>query len=319
MKKKNSESKSKSSGIENAESIIDFDIELQNVLQVNPIARKEELIKYLVDRTGISRRTIERRVRASLRDGRIVKIQSNEFERYGIENANKRAVYIALKEATDMKTYVDAIFKLLRSKDANDIKLGVRKLRDYQFTYFRRYFIDKRQLNVLAEVLEKSMTDTNLNDDELRYTLLMILFNEITTNHIQPSNKEKFLTTLRQLLDRYPLHESYNKPNNPIPNLIQILGIYRDSKVLERLKQDITTCNHQMLLSVGAVYGNKFTAKIIEDNKTNILEFERKLQKENKREVLDYLDGVQRQAASTYQDLKRTSEKWLYENKADVK
>lgn len=319
MKKKSIDVKSKSDDIENAENVIDFDIELQNVLQVNPIARKEELIKYLVDKTKISRRTVERRVKGTLKDGKIVKIQSNEFERYGIENTNKRAVYIALKEATDLKTYVDAIFKLLKSKDANDIKLGVRKLRDYQFTYFRRYFIDKRQLNILADVLEKSMMDVNLNDDELRYTLLMILFNEITTNHIQPSNKEKFLTTIRQLLDKYPLNESYNKPNNPVPNLLQILGIYRDSKVIERLKQDVTTCSQQMLLSVGIVYGNKFTAKIIEDNKTNILEFERKLQKENKREILDFLDGVQKQAATTYQDLKRTSEKWLYENKVDIK
>ena len=319
MKNKKNGSKAKADYIKDVEDSIDFDIEVQNVLQINPIVRKEELIQYLVDKTKISRRTVERRVKNTLKEGKIVKIQSNEFERYGIENTNKRAVYIALKEATDMKAYVDAIFKLLKSKDADDLKLGVRKLRDYQFTYFRRYFIDRRQLNVLTDVLEKSMVDVNLNDDELRNTLLMILFNEITTNHIQPSNKEKFLTTLRQLLDKYPTREFYNKPNNPIPNIIQILGIYRDPKVVERLKEDITTCDQQALRSVGVVYGNKFTAKIIEDSKTDILEFERKLQKESKREILDFLDGVQRQAATTYQDLKRTSEKWLYENTVDNK
>ncbi len=312
MKKAKSEYKQKSEGIDIQENDIDFGIELTNTLYANPIVRKEELIKYLVKKVKLSRRTVERRLRAELNvQTKIVPIRSNEFDRYGIENTNKRAIYIALNETKDLTKYLDAIFKLLKSKDANDVKLGVRKLRDYQFTYNRRYFLDRVQLNVLADILERSLENSELNDDELRNTLLMILFNAIASNHLYPSNKGKFLAILRNLLDNYPTQEFFNKANNPIPNLIQILGIYRDKKVIERLKQDLLICSQQALVSV--VYGNKFTAKVIEDSKDDLLEFERKLQKEGKREALDYLDGVQRQSATTYQDLKRTNEKWLYE------
>lgn len=312
MKHKKSDNKNKQSGLELNENDVDFGIELLNTLYTTPIIRKEELIRYLVKKVKLSRRTVERRLGIELKiQTKISPIRNEDFDRYGINTTNKRAVFVILKETKELETYVDAIFKLLKSKDADDIKLGVRKLREYQFTYTTRYFLDKDQINVLADVLEKSMSKSYLNDDELRNTLLMILFNTITSNHINPSNKEKFLTTLRNLLDKYPTQEFFNKGNNPIPSLIQILGIYRDKKVIDRLKQDLLICNQQALASV--IYGNKFTAKIIEDSKGDLLEFERKLQKENKREALDFLDGVQRTAAQTYQDLKRNNERFYVE------
>ncbi len=312
MKKSKTENKQKLDGVNIQENGVSFDVELTNTLYANPIVRKEELIKYLVKQVKISRRTIERRLRDELKtQTKIAPIRNEEFDRYGIETTNKRAVYVTLKETKDLKTYMDSIFKLLKSKDADDIKLGVRKLRDYQFTYNVRYFLDRHQLNVLADVLEKSMSDSALSDDELRNTLLMILFNAITSNHINPSNKEKFLATLRNLLDKYPTQEAFGKPNNPIPNLIQILGIYRDQKVIERLKHDLRICNQQSIVT--ASYGNKFSAKIIEDSKSDLLEFERVLQKENKREALDCLDGIQSSAARTYQDLKRNGERFYIE------
>jgi hypothetical protein len=312
MKKSKTEHKQKSDGVDIQENDVSFDIELTNMLYANPIVRKEELITYLVKKVKLSRRTIERRLRAELKvQTKIAPIRSEEFDRYGIETTNRRAVYITLKETKDLTKYLDAIFKLLKAKDANDIKLGVRKLREYQFTYNTRYFLDRNQLNVLTDVLEKSMEDAGLNDDELRNTLLMILFNTIASTHINPHNKQKFLETLRNLLDKYPTQEAFNKPNNPIPNLIQILGMYRDEKVIERLKQDLLVCNQQSLIT--ASYGNKFTAKIIEDNKDDLLEFERRLQKENKREALDCLDGIQRSAAQTYQDLKRNNDRFYIE------
>jgi hypothetical protein len=312
MKKQKSEIKQKSDGITIQENDVDFDIELRNVFYTNPIVRKEDLIKYLIEKVKISRRTVERRLRNELKaQTKITSIRSEEFDRFGIETTNKHAVYVTLNETKDLTKYLDAIFKLLKAKDANDIKLGVRKLNAYQFTYNTRYFLDRNQLNVLADVLEKSMENNDLNDDELRNTLLMILFNTITMTHINPSNKEKFLATLRNLLDKYPIKEFFNKGNNPTSNLIQILGIYRDQKVIERLKEDLLVCGQQVPIS--AVYGNKFTAKIIEDSKNDLLEFERRLQKENKREALDFLDGVQRTAAQTYQDLKRNNERFYVE------
>lgn len=312
MKKSKTENKQKSDVVEIQENDVDFDIALRNVLYANPIVRKEELIKYLVKKVKLSRRTVERRLRDELKtQTKIAPIRNEEFDRYEIETTNTRAVYITLKETKDLTKYLDAIFKLLKAKDANDIKLGVRKLNAYQFTYHTRYFLDRTQLNVLADVLEKSIENLELNDDELRNTLLMILFNTIATNHINPSNKEKFLSILRNLLDKYPIEDFFNKANNPIPNLLQLLGIYRDKKIIERLKQDLLVYNPQIQLP--AVYGSKFTARVIEDGKNELLEFERKLQKENKRQAIDVLDGIQRQAAISYQDLKRTNEKWLFE------
>jgi hypothetical protein len=309
MEKLKNENEEKSDDVDIQENDVDFGVELKTVLYARQIIRKEELIKYLVKKLKLSRRTVERRLSNELKtQTTITSIRADEFDRYGIDNKNKRAVYVTLKETKDLTRYLDYIFKLLKEKDANDIKLGVRKLRDYKFiasTYNTRYFLDRNQLNVLTDVLERSIEEADLNDDELRETLLLIILNTITSTHITPHNKQKFLETLRRLLDQYPSREFFNKPNSTIQNLIWILGIYRDQKVIDRLKEDLLNCSQQAPIAV--VYGDDFTAKVIEDSKNDLLEFERRLQKENKREAMAFLDDVQRKAAETYQKLKRNN------------
>ncbi len=309
MEKLKNENEEKSDDVDIQENDVDFDVELKTVLYARQIIRKEELIKYLVKKLNLSRRTVERRLRNELKtQTTITSIRADEFDRYGIDNKNKHAVYVTLKETKDQTRYLDYIFKLLKSKDANDIKLGVRKLWVYPSIYHTRYFLDRNQLNVLTDVLERSIEEADLNDDELRETLLLIISNTITSTHITPHNKQKFLETLRRLLDQYPSREFFNKPNSVIRNLIWILGIYRDQKVIDRLKEDLLNCSQQAPIAV--VYGDEYTAKVIEDSKNDLLEFERRLQKENKREAIVFLDEVQREAAETYQKLKRNNERF---------
>jgi hypothetical protein len=309
MEKLKNENEEKSDGVNIQKNDVDFGVELKTVLYARQIIRKEELIKYLVKKLKLSRRTVERRLRNELKtQTTITTIRADEFDRYGIDNKNKHAVYVTLKETKDLTRHLDDIFKLLKSKDANDIKLGVRKLWDYKFIasiYHTRYFLDRNQLNVLTDVLERSIEEADLNDDELREFLLLIILDTITSTHITPHNKQKFLETLRRLLDQYPSREFFNKPNSVIQNLIKILGIYRDQKVIDRLKEDLLNCSQQAPIAVG--YGDDYTAKVIEDSKNDLLEFERRLQKENKREAMAFLDDVQRKAAENYQKLKRNN------------
>ena len=133
-----------------------------------------------------------------------------------------------------------------------------------------------------------------------------ILVNEISTNETKPSDKDAFLETLRALLDSYPTAEFYNKPNNPIPSLIQILGMYRDNYVVKRLKYDAENCSPQILLAIGSWYSNHFTAKIIENNRIDLVKFGVKLQKLKKREAIDFIENMRRNAASTLRDWERS-------------
>lgn len=294
-------------------SVIDIDKYIMNLLYAKRFIRKSELMTLLSAEYGISGMTIERKLESLQERHQIIKIRSDEFGRFGIADKDSRSVYIASKETKDMKDYIDAIFELFKSQDADEIKQGVRALRQHGTTYFRKYFLDGEQLNILTEVLDKSLKNEKLNDDEFRNNLLMILFNEMVSNKTRPIDKEPFLETLRTLLDLYPTVKFYNQPNNPIPYLIQILGIYRDTKLITRLEEDAFSGTVPIFSSLSGIYGNKFTAKLIEDNKIALLKIGIKLQKAGKREGLDFIENIQRQAAYALQELERNEfEKELY-------
>jgi hypothetical protein len=313
--KKNIDDRKKRKDIDIKKVDIDIGKEILKLLSITPFMKMITVINDIRGRANVSRITVVRRIKRLAYEKELARIHADEFSRYGIQEDDKRQVYLASKETLKLKEHVEEIFKLFESKklDPNEVKIGARELRYYEQVYFRQYFLDANHLNILADILEKSITNNELNDDELRSILVGVLLNEICTNGIKPSNQEAFVETLGTLLDQHPTSEFYNKPNNPIGNIIYILGVLRSPKVIERLKQDAATCPANILQNISSYYTNKFTAKIIEDSGLELMKYEAKLQKDRKVEALDFIENVRRQAAYDLRELKTTGQKLLYE------
>jgi hypothetical protein len=144
--------------------------------------------------------------------------------------------------------------------------------------------------------------------------MVMINAISISNNRIRPSDEKAFIETLRTLSDLYPTNEFHANPNNPIGYIIQILGVYRDGKVIDRLENDALNCDPKIFQQISWYYQNKFVAKVIDDNNLNLMKYEAKLQKASKVEALDFVEGVRRYAANELRGLRTTTEKWLYED-----
>jgi len=274
-----------------------IDIEIKTLLVRNRFVRKRDLIKQLKEKFDLSKITIERKIKNALERKEIAKIYVNDFNRYGINEVNKNAVYITLNQTLELNKYITAIFDLLVTNDLSDIKLGARELLQYDTSHFGQNFLDIEQLDVLVNVLDKSISDSNFKDDELRYTLVSIIFNEISTKRIKPSDKEEFISTLKQLLHEYPTNDFYNKSFNLIPNLIYLLGIYMNDAVIERLNYDALNCSNEVLRNIEPYYSHMFTSKIIENSRIKLLKLVGELQKANKKEALQFVENIRRNAA----------------------
>ena len=296
---------------------IDIRSAIVKLLEAQTFVRMSDLIKELTERVGVARITVTRCLDSLEQEKEIIKIRQDEFERYMIKEPDKRQVYIASKEIQRVKNHFHKIFEMFGSKDIDEVKIGIRELRHARNIYFNRYFLDADELNVVSKILERSLTEPGLKNDEIRNTLLMILFNEITLSHITPSDKKSFIETVRTMLDEYPTKDFYNKPNNPIAYLIYILGIYRDKNVVDRLENDAITCPPNIFQNVSVYYTNKFVAKIIDDNNLALMQYEAKLQKEEKVEALDFIENIRRYVSNELRGLRTTSEKWLYEDMYD--
>ena len=287
---------------------IDIDSDIKKLLLAKGIMKGVSLIAEINKKTGRSVITISNHIKHLVTTEQIIRIESKDFGKYGII-ADGRAPFLASLQTQEAKMYVDKIFELLESKNADDIKLAGRELRHYHLDYSGKYFLNGEQLNTLTNILENSIDENKFKefkDDEFRTILLMIIFNEISKNKKEPKDKDPFLESLGKLLDLYKTEEYYSKPinQNPMPYIIRILGIYRNKKLIERLKHDVSSCTNQVLLTIVPYFCNENTAKTIEDNRIELLQFEQKLQKGGKIEALEFIDGIRREATRILSEMK---------------
>lgn len=240
------------------------------------LKKKEENLKK-------SERTIFRKIKQMAREGGpILILDSEEVKRYGITDPDNRAKYLTLRETGEKKKHLDKIFELLSTGNDIDIMMVLREIKRYG----QKYVLYPSQLDTL--VLNLDNNDLGIIED-----LLFILYTHIIVRKINPGNEAAFLETLRNLLKQYEEgHENYTQLRG---HLIKFLGHYKDKAVIEQLKKDIKAGK---LSKFEHDYSSVLTAKVIDEERTELFYLENSLRKAGEIETADILDRIRSQAAS---------------------
>lgn len=301
-------------GINPEETDIDVVVELLNLLNVHTLLRREELIEKLIKKTGKSRRTVERRLKEAIRDKIVLKLQKKDLENYGYEAPKKNAVFIASKEILNTRRNLDSIFALFESNDLSDLNFGALELRNFQVSHSAgNYLFSKKEYATLLALIERIANNKNIADPEFVNNLFMVINNEMHIRRKRIFKDRKFLEAVRRILSFYPAHEYYLKPNNPIANLINLLGIYRDYGVIERLKEDAEKSDSQLFRQLTTLYVQKTTTKVILDNEIEIRKLRHELQKKGKVEIVEALNNLSIVASSNMNMISKEYEAYLLE------
>lgn len=230
-----------------------------------------------------SRRTIKRYLKEMTKEeeGPLVILNKEQVKRYGIDENDGRAKYLALKETVERERYLDQVFELLSTGDNIDKKTALNEIKHQQ-----EYILYSSQLDVLVSNLDNK--DPGFIED-----LFYILHNHIIIREISPENGTNFLEMLRNLLKQYEEgHENYITLRS---HIIWFLGYYNDKAVIEQLKKDIEAGR---LSKLNKDYLNIFTARVIEEARTELFYLENRLRKEGDIETADILGQIRRQAAA---------------------
>lgn len=286
---------------------INIAIKIKEYIDKERFARERDILEIFYEKYRVSKVTLKRKLVDLVEEHEIVPIEYEALEKYGIQETDKRALYYASKETIEMNNHINAVFNLLdtskdKKNDVNNAITGIRELRGYETEYYGRYFLDRNQVNKLVELLDKTISNKGFDDDKLKYDLLAIICNEITRHYIIPSNRN-FVENLKKLLKKYRSEEYYNKAANPIPFLLQMLGIYMDPIVITRLEEDAEKRNPEVLRTLENQYNSWGTSKIINDNKIKLMQFEVDLQKKGKAEAIEFVERVRKSAALCIRDM----------------
>ncbi len=280
-----------------SENDIDIGTEIVNYIASRGLVRTKEVIAYFArkepKRSGSketdcktneenkkSKRTIQRKLEKMKKEGgSIVSLTSDQVKRYGEEDPDGRAKYLALRETVELVSYFDKMLKLFSTGSDIDKKMVLREIKRYE----NKYILSPSQLSVLASNLDR-------NDDELIYSLLEILYNCIINKKIKPKDKDVFVKKLRNLLEKYP--EGHIEYTNLRNHTIRLLGVYRDDEtIFKHLKKDIEA-GRLLESKFAGDYGDKFTAKAIEKRRKDLFDLESRLRKEGNIETAEALAKI---------------------------
>lgn len=302
MKKLNNVVKVKDERLEKQVRDTEFETKILDTLNLWGFVRVNNFIERIRQTTGKSKPTILRALSRLQQSNEIIVVKRKDFKKYSIEDTDKRAIYIGVRQQGELKVHVDSIFNILeKSVDIPELRICVNELRECCSGAWSNYRIDRDQLEVLISKL-------SIKDNEIRYGLLDIIFNKIYLGRVRPLNKDRFLAILRKLLKEYP-PDSYKQFSNPKATIVYLLGMYNDYAIIESLERDAEVNDRETLNAVRAMYGLKFTANVIEDNKTALFNFAIKLK--GKDEALNFINEVRRMARNEATFLKQNPDSYL--------
>jgi hypothetical protein len=313
MKKQRTVRKRRRYVVKKERSDINLDIIIKSLLDQYTFIRERDLIKLVVKQSGRSDITVMHRLSSLKEEGEIIIIENADLKKYGIKEASKKAVYVASKEILMMRDHIVEVFKLLRSKNVNDVKIGVRELRNIQTNPQQRYVLYQEQIDTISYLLADTNLEGSFKDDTLRYDLLALIDHELLRHKLKPSDKQTFVETLKSLLEQYPTSNYDAQANSPLPHLMHLLGVYMNSSVIDRLEHDAENIDPQKFGIIEQIYSNWYEAKLIEDNKTRLMKFEAKLQEKGKLEAIEFIERLRRGAGLNLQGSKGSPIHDMYE------
>jgi hypothetical protein len=263
----------------------DFETVVIDYLSPRGYARREQLIKYLKkshpDGTGYSEASINRKLANMCKADLIIILKDAEdLERYEIKKEAGNASYILTKDALDVKKHYNHVFSNYEKKDINLKKIALKELKRYGMPSF----LSPSQLDIMV-------LDLEIGDDDLVNNLLELLYIQIVNKDIRPGDKDVFLKNLKKLLEKYP--DGHNDYRMLRRHVIQLLGYYADKAVLEQLIKDAESGK---LSTFQNDYMDKFTARVIENSKTDLFDLEIRLNGKEDTETIKILDEIRQQA-----------------------
>ncbi|MBP1908441.1 hypothetical protein [Methanolobus bombayensis] len=257
----------------------DLDENLKEYLSSYGIVKREDIIDAF--RGERSERTIIRHLEYLNEAGFIVKLSAKQVKKYGINPTDYREKYFLLKENTEIKKHIDAVFKLFNDCDS-EAKIAALGEMD---TYRNYYILEPLQLDILVKNLSEK-------DIELSYQLMVVIHHYIVDKNIQPNDINLLLTKLRSLLKNIPPMSK----QRPVlrGNIVALLCKYNDETVIEQLVQDAETMEN--FADVKDEYDKLYAAKLIEKNRTKLFNLEIELRNKGKHNNAKVLSQIRDQA-----------------------
>lgn len=263
----------------------DFDSEVGLIIQKNGPIRRRNLIESLMKKhkkeRGYSKKSIERKIDKMADIGILKIVKPENFAKFGIKETDSRATYLILKQTSEIKKHLDDIFKFFEEGNIEDKYSVIAEI----FSYEHVYVLDTLQLDIIAENLD-------VEDVELNYKSLILLYKHVIEKEIKPANEDKYLSALKRLLARYPL------PPQKRPTLrgyiLALLGHSNDKIVVDQLITD--SVEIEDISSVEDEYETLFTANVIENHRTELFKQVLKLKKEGKAKNADVIERIKHRA-----------------------
>ncbi|AKB28317.1 Protein export cytoplasm protein SecA ATPase RNA helicase [Methanosarcina siciliae T4/M] len=269
----------------------DFDTEIKNYLAQKGYVRRRQLIEDLMkahkNERGYSLKSINRKLDNLINHGIIISLKHSDFGKLGIEDADKRASYLTLKNISKIKEHMDKILKRLASEEPIKQKMALKEIALYE----QVYVLTPEQLDLVVKQFDKGI-DKGTIDDDLANTLLLLLYTYILKKCIEPTNKAKTIDLLVKLLDKYPVPVSTHV--NLRTHIIYLLGHYGHKAVIERFMEDARTLKDPF--SVENVYNTEYTANLIEEHREELYKLEEELAIEGKDNALRFVSNIRTQA-----------------------
>lgn len=285
-----------SNDVENKENDVNFDVEVVDYVYKNRFVRREQLIDHFVElhngERGYTRPSVERKITRLKNMGVLIIVKHPKLEKYGIYDKAKNASYITVNEIIDTYNYLDTLFSYFKSDencDKDEILIEFDLYKD-------RYSLNREQLDVLVDCLA---TD----DENLQTNLIRILRDYILYRGITPTNEEKLLKTVNNILCNFS--KVPGKYESSITYLIFILGYYNSDSVIDWLKYDLINPNIvDRFEKIRNDYSSIYTARVIDRNKLELFNLINDLKKEGKEEEAKVIRNVKYEAAKALGHIK---------------
>lgn len=250
-------------------------------LEKRSFMRKKDLIDYVKENANYEVAAIEKEI-SEIKNKLIIQIGPDQLRHYGIKDPDGRAVYFTLKQTAEINDHVNKILKLLeKSETQSDLKLVISELDNYE----KRYVLDQNQLDIIADKL-------GFNDYDLVYDLARIIFTNIYSYGILPPDRAHFLNKIKKLLEKVKMKDSKNLHII----LVWLLGLYDDKAVADNLKEDLESFNPERRANYEMAYMQFFMSNAIEANRSKLFDFQRKLEKDGKKDEAFLLSYIRAKA-----------------------
>ena len=283
--------KNKKNGHRTHKNEVYFEYEVIELLTKKRHIKRAQLVEYMLEvhkgDLGYSEKTINRKLDQMIKDEIITSLKFDKLSKYGIKETDRRVSYLILKKTMKIKEDLDKIFKYIASGDLAIQKTALEEMRRHS----GEYLFDPYQLDVLVSCLHSK-------DDNLVNDLLDTLCEYILGRGIEPSNKEKLLEILRDLLKRYIGSLEHT---NIRRHVFWLLGNSKDQAVIEQLKKDAETLEDPM--SIVSEYCNEYVAPLIEESTLELFAF--KLELKGNEKASEFISRIEESASTIENKLKR--------------